>query len=189
MLADEKLLRLFEPQTQIIRRHNAGKPTEFGRKLWLGEVAGGIISAYRLLADGGGLDPPTLPARLEAHQQRLGRPPNLRAGDRGVFWPANEELAQQLKLKQIVVPKTGRVSKERQAHERHRWFRRGMQFRAGIEGRIRVLQRDFGRDRCRDHGDRGMERWVGGGIVTANLAQIVQTQVERAAKVQERQAA
>ena len=30
---DEKLLSLFEPQTQIIRRHKAGKSTEFGRKL------------------------------------------------------------------------------------------------------------------------------------------------------------
>jgi IS5 family transposase len=187
--ADEKLLSLFEPQTQIIRRHKAGKPTEFGRKLWLGEVEGGIISEYRLLANGGGLDHPELPASLEAHQQRFGRPPNLLAGDRGVFSTANEELAQQLKIKQIVLPKTGRVSKERQAHERQRWFRRGMRFRAGIEGRIRVLKRDFGLDRCRDHGDRGMERWVGWGIVTANLAQIAQTQVERAAKVRERQAA
>ena len=60
--ADEKLLSLFEPQTQIIRRHKAGKPTEFGRKLWLGEVEGGIISEYRLLANGGGLDHPELPA-------------------------------------------------------------------------------------------------------------------------------
>ncbi len=41
--AGEKLLSLFEPQTQIIRRHKAGKPNEFGRKLWLGEVEGGII--------------------------------------------------------------------------------------------------------------------------------------------------
>ena len=83
--ADEKLLSLFEPQTQLIRRHKAGKPTEFGRKLWLGEVEGGIISEYRLLDEGGGLDHPELPASLDAHQQRFGRPPNLLAGDRGVF--------------------------------------------------------------------------------------------------------
>jgi IS5 family transposase len=187
--AGEKLLSLFEPQTQIIRRHKAGKPNEFGRKLWLGEVEGGIISEYRLLEAGGGLDHPELPASLEAHQQRFGRPPNLLAGDRGVFSPANEALARKLKIKQIVLPKAGRRSRERQAHERQRWFRRGMRFRAGIEGRIRVLKRDFGLDRCLDHGEEGMGRWVGWGIVTANLAQIAETQVGRQAKTRERQAA
>ncbi len=187
--AEEKLLSLFEPQTQIIRRHKAGKPNEFGRKLWLGEVEGGIISEFRLLEDGGGLDHPELPASLEAHQQRFGRPPNVLAGDRGVFSEENEELAQKLKIKQIVLPKTGRVSKERQAHEQQRWFRRGFRFRAGIEGRIRVLKRDYELDRCLNHGDEGMGRWVGWGIVTANLAKIAETQAERAAKARERQAA
>jgi transposase, IS5 family len=187
--AEEKLLSLFEPETQIIRRHKAGKETEFGRKLWLGEVEGGIISEYRLLEHGGGLDHPELPASLEAHQQRFGRPPNLLARDRGMFSEANEQLARTLRIKQIVLPKAGRVSKERQAYERQRWFRRGFRFRAGIEGRIRVLKRDFGLDRCRDHGDIGMGRWVGWGIVTANLAQIAATQAERAAKARERHAA
>ena len=184
--APEKLLSLFEPATQVIKRHKAGKEVEFGRKLWLGEVEGGIISDYRLLPDGGGLDHPELPASLEAHQQRFGRPPNLVTGDRGVFSTENEALARQLKIQHIVLPKTGRVSKERQAYERQRWFRRGFRFRAGIEGRIRVLKRDYGLDRCRNHGDDGMERWVGWGIVTANLAKIAETQAERA---RERQAA
>jgi len=177
--AMEKLLSLYEPHTQVIRRHKAGKPTEFGRKLWLGEVEGGIISEFRLLADGGGLDHPALPASLEAHQQRFGRPPNLLAGDRGVFSPENEELAHKLKIKQVVLPKPGRVSKERRAHEQQRWFRRGFRFRAGIEGRIRVLKRDFGLGRCLEHGADGMGRWVGWGIVTANLTKIAETQATR----------
>jgi transposase, IS5 family len=180
--ASEKLLSLHEPHTHVIRRHKAGKPTEFGRKLWLGEVEGGIISEFRLLADGGGLDHPELPASLAAHQQRFGRPPNLLAGDRGVFSPANEDLARSLQIKHIVLPKTGRVSKARQAQERQSWFRRGFRFRAGIEGRIRVLKRDFGLDRCRDHGEDGMGRWVGWGIVTANLAKIAETLATRQRK-------
>jgi IS5 family transposase len=179
--AKEKLLSLHEPHTQVIKRHKAGKPTEFGRKLWLGEVEGGIISEFRLLEGGGGLDHPELPASLEAHQQRFGRPPNLLAGDRGVFSPENEALAHKLKIKHIVLPKTGRVSKERKTQERQGWFRRGFRFRAGIEGRIRVLKRDFGLGRCQDHGEDGMERWVGWGIVTANLAKIAETRAARPA--------
>jgi IS5 family transposase len=187
--AKEKLLSLHEPHTQVIRRHKAGKPTEFGRKLWLGEVEGGIISEFRLLDDSGGLDHSELPASLEAHQQHFGRPPNLLAGDRGVFSPQNEELAQKLKIKQIVLPATGRVSKERKAREKQGWFRRGFRFRAGIEGRIRVLKRDYGLARCPDHGDEGMGRWVGWGIVTANLVKIAESQATRRTTRQRKAAA
>jgi IS5 family transposase len=42
--AQEKLVSIFEAHTQIIRRGKSGKPTEFGRKVWLSEVEGGIIS-------------------------------------------------------------------------------------------------------------------------------------------------
>jgi IS5 family transposase len=42
--AQEKLLSLLAPHTQVIQRHKPGKPGEFGRKLWLDEVEGGIIS-------------------------------------------------------------------------------------------------------------------------------------------------
>ncbi len=180
--ADEKLLSLFEPQTQIIRRHKAGKPNEFGRKLWLGEVEGGLISEFRLLEDGGGLDHPELPASLEAHQQRFGRPPNLLAGDRGVWSAENERLAQKLKIKQIVLPKAGRRSREREAHERQRWFRRGRNWRAGIEGRISGLKRGQGLDRCRYHGDAGMERWVGWGVIAHDLRVIAEHRAAQATR-------
>ena len=82
----------------------------------------------------------------------------------------------------MVLPKTRRLSRERQQHERQRWFRRGFRFRAGIEGRIHVLQRDYGLERCRDHGEAGMARWVGWGIVTHNLAQLARAQARRPAR-------
>ena len=84
------------------------------------------------------------------------------------------------------MPKTGRLSKERQQHERQRWFRRDTRFRAGAEGRIHVLKRDYGLARCRDHGGDGMSRWVGWGIVTHTLAQIAQTQAARVARIRQR---
>mgnify|MGYP001353041627 CR=1 FL=1 len=80
--AREKLVSLFEPHTQIIKRHKSGKATEFGRKLWLEEVEGGIISGYRLLEEPG-QDDPYLAQSLTDHQRRFGHPPWLLAGDRG----------------------------------------------------------------------------------------------------------
>ena len=45
LCAAEKLVSLFEPHTQIIKRQKAGKAVEFGRKLWLEEVEGGLSVA------------------------------------------------------------------------------------------------------------------------------------------------
>jgi hypothetical protein len=42
--APEKILSLFEPHSAILCNGKAGKPVEFGRVLWLGEVEGGIIT-------------------------------------------------------------------------------------------------------------------------------------------------
>ena len=174
----EKVVRLFEPHTQIIRRHKAGKPTAFGRKVLLDEVEGGIVSHDAILDDVG-LEHPHFVASLDAHQQHFGRAPDLVAGDRGVFSPENEARARERGVKRIVLPKTGRLSNERQEHERQRWFRRGFRFRAGVEGRINVLKRDYGLARCPDHGEDGLGRWVGWGIVTHNLAQIARTVAAR----------
>jgi IS5 family transposase len=47
--ASEKIVSLFEPHTDIIVRGKASKPTEFGHKVWIDEVDGGIVSNYRVL--------------------------------------------------------------------------------------------------------------------------------------------
>ena len=176
--AEDKLLSLFQPHTQAIRRHKAGKPTEFGRKVLLDEAEGGIISHFAILDDVG-LEHPHFVASLDAHQERFGHPPELVAGDRGLYSPENEDRARARGIKHVVLPKTGRLSHERQQHERQRWFQRGFRFRAGAEGRIHVLKRDYGLARCRDHGEDGFGRWVGWGIVAHNLAQIAKTQAAR----------
>lgn len=179
--ATKKLLSLFEPHTQIIVRHKAGKPVEFGRKIFLDEVDGGIISRYDILK-GAEPDDEQVEASLQGHQQRFGRAPELLAGDRGCSSPRNEELARRAGVKRIVLPRKGHLSPERQKHEKQRWFRRGMNFRSGCEGRISVLKRRYGLDCCLNHGEDGFGRWVGWGILTANLATISRTAATRQAK-------
>jgi transposase, IS5 family len=176
--AGEKIVSLFEPHTRIIVRHKAGKPVEFGRKLWLEEVEGGIVSGWRLLDQPGQECAYLLPS-LAAHRERFGRPPRLVAADRGVFSPENERLAEAAGVARVVIPAVGKVTPERSRLERQRWFRRGFRFRAGIEGRISVLQRCYGLARCRDHGEDGLGRWTGWGIVAGNLERIARTVAAR----------
>jgi IS5 family transposase len=177
--AKEKLLSLFEPHTQVVPRFKAGKPVEFGRKIRLDEVEGGIISGFAILEQGGGQDQPCLKDSLESHRRHFGRAPDLLAADRGMSSAANEELAKQAGVKQVALPHVGKASAERKELEKGRRFRRGYRFRAGIEGRIHSLRRDFGLKRCRYHGEGGMGRWVGWGIIIHNLAKIAEAGAAR----------
>jgi IS5 family transposase len=170
--APEKLLSLFEPHTQVIPRFKAGKPAEFGRKLRLDEVEGGIIAGYKVLDRGGGQDQPYLADALGDHRSRFGRPPRLLAADRGMASAEDERLAREAGVKHVAPPHVGKAPPGRRAEERSRRFREGYRFRAGIEGRIHTLKRDFGLSRCRYRGERGFGRWVGWGVVAHNLAKI-----------------
>jgi transposase, IS5 family len=173
--ANEKLVSLFEPHTRILNRGKPGREVEFGRKLWLEEVEGGIVSGYALLEEGAE-EEAQVAGSLGRHQQRFGKAPELLVGDRGVSSPRNEALAKEAGVKRVVLPYAGKAKPERVKYERQGWFRRGYRFRAGIEGRISVLQRRFGLKRCLYQGEEGMGRWVGWAIVTSNLLQIARAQ-------------
>ena len=164
----EKLVSIFEPHTDIICRGKPNKPTEYGHKVWLGEVEGGFITQYEVL-NGNPKDVSQWQSTLEKHGQLFGQPPRQASADRGVYSAKNEAFADKLGVKRVVLPKPGRKSETRRQHERQRWFWRGRRFHAGVEGRISVIKRKYGLDRCRNRGQDGFERWVGWGVIANNL--------------------
>jgi IS5 family transposase len=168
----EKLVSLFEPHTQVIPRFKAGQPAEFGRKLRLDEVEGGLITGFAVLPQGGGQDQPYLADALTNHVRQFGRPPDLLAADRGMASAENQRLAKEAGVKRVALPHVGKTPPGRRAEEKGRRFREGYRFRAGIEGRIHALKRDHGLRRCRYRGERGFGRWVGWGVVAHNLAKV-----------------
>jgi IS5 family transposase len=176
--AEEKIVSLFEPHTDIIRRQKAHKPTEFGHKVWLDEVEGGIVTHWRVL-DGNPPDRDQWKPSLDHHLQQFARAPDQASGDRGVYSPSNEAYALQIGVKRVVLPKPGRKSNARRQHEHQPWFKRGRRFHVGVEGRISVLKRKHGLGICLDHGQDGFERWVGWGIIAGNLAKMGATLAAR----------
>src|SRR5712691_2160219 len=97
------------------------------------------------------------------------RPPHLAVADRGFSSAANEQAATDRGVRRVVLPRQGQKSPARRAYECQRWFRRGQRWGVGSEGRISVLKRRHGLDRCRYHGEEGMHRWVGLGVIANNL--------------------
>jgi IS5 family transposase len=97
-----------------------------------------------------------------------------------VYSPANEQAAEQMGVRRVALPKPGRCTPDRRRHERQRWFRRALRFRAGAEGRISVCKRRGYLGRCRDRGADATERWVGWGVLTANLSTIARAVAARA---------
>jgi IS5 family transposase len=174
MAAEEKVLSLFEPHTRAIPRHKGGALVEFGRHVILDEVEGGLVTRYQILEH-----PTEHGQALEAvahHQSLFEHPPNLVAGDRGVQSAETKERLKAAGVKCVAIPAAGKLSPERQALERSRPWRRGYRWRAGIEGRIASLRRDFGWRKSTYHGPDGMERWLGLGVIASNLRRIALAQ-------------
>lgn len=166
-----KVLSVFEPHTEAIRKGKAAKPTEFGKLVAIQEAEHQVITAYTVYPRRPADRTLWVPA-LDAHAQVFGRPPDLAAADRGFSSAANERAATARGVRRVILPQPGRRSPTRRAHERQRWFRRGQRWRVGSEGRVSVLKHRHGLERCRYRGPAGMERWVGLGVIANNLVTI-----------------
>jgi len=170
MASGQKVLSLFESHTRAIPRHKGGALVEFGRQVILDEVEGGLVTRYQILEH-----PTEHGQAIEAvahHQALFEHPPDLVTGDRGVQSAETEEHLRAAGVKRVAIPAAGKLSEERQALERSRNWRRGYRWRAGIEGRIASLRRDFGWRTSGYHGLNGMERWLGLGVIASNLRRI-----------------
>lgn len=171
--AAEKVVSLVEPHTQIICRGKAPPhDTEFGHKVDYAEVDGGLLIAWQGMATGNPPDESWLLPALREHQRLFHHAPHVLAGDRGFFSPDNRRQARQLGVKQFAIPQTGRLTARERQREKQPWFKQGQRFRNGIEGRISVVRRTVQLTRCPHHGLDGFERWIGWGIIVANLVVI-----------------
>jgi Transposase domain (DUF772)/Transposase DDE domain len=164
----DKVLSVFEPHTETIRKGKIAKPNEFGKLVTIQESEHQIITGYDVHATRPA-DVTLWTAALDRHRTIFGRAPDLAAGDRGFSSATNEQAATDRGVRRVVLPRRGPKSPVRRAYERQRWFRRGQRWRVGSEGRISVLKRRHGLDRCRYHGEDGMRRWVGLGVIANNL--------------------
>jgi IS5 family transposase len=166
-----KLVSVFEPSTEVIRKGKASKPTEFGKMVKIQEAENQIVTDYEVFEKRPSDSDLLVPA-VEKHQEQFGRVPRLVAGDAAFYSASNERELGEMGVKQISVPNRSTKSPERRRQQKKRSFRQGQKWRTGSEGRISVLKRRHGLNRCRYRGDAGMQRWVGLGVISDTLINI-----------------
>ena len=174
----EKLVSIFEPTTEIIRKGKASKPTEFGKMVKIQEAENQIITDYAVYEKRPSDSELVIPA-LEAHEKKLGCTPRLVAGDAAFYSAKNEAAAHERGVKRVCIPNRATKSAERKREQRKRWFKQGQKWRTGCEGRISVLKRRHGLRRSAYKGDSGMKRWVGLGVIADNLHHLGTVLAER----------
>jgi IS5 family transposase len=169
--AEGKIVSLFEPATEVIRKGKAAKPTEFGKMIKLQEAENQIVIEYEVY-DRRPNDSDLLVPAIETHQATFGRVPHLVAADAAFYSGKNEAGAKAKGVKRVCIPNRSTKSRERKREQKKRWFRNGQKWRTGCEGRISVAKRRHGLNRCRYRGEVGMKRWVGLGVIADNLINI-----------------
>jgi IS5 family transposase len=166
-----KIVSVFEPHTEIIRKGKASKPTEFGKLVQVQEAENQIITHYEVFEQRPS-DRELLQKSVEAHERKLGRVPRMVTADAGFYSQAQEGAVRQMGVKWVAVPNRNTRSSDRRKMEKSRWFKKAQRWRTGCEGRISVLKRRHGLTRSRYRGQDGIKRWVGLGILADTLINI-----------------
>jgi transposase, IS5 family len=156
-----KLVSLFEPHTDIIRKGKLTKPTEFGRLVMIQEAEAQFITNYEV-CERRQADRALWGPALDRHIELFGGAPQLAVADGGFASATNERVAHERGVRHVVLPRQPRETRSRIARWALRW-------RTGSEGRISALKRRHGLRRCRYRGESGMQRWVGLGVIANNL--------------------
>ena len=113
--SEGKILSLFEPSTEVIRKGKAGKPNEFGKIVKIQEAENQIVTDYEVY-DQRPSDANLLIPAIERHEALLGRTPRLVAADAGFYSAKNEVAAKAKGVKRVCIP--NRSSKEHRAQGR-----------------------------------------------------------------------
>jgi IS5 family transposase len=163
--AEEKLVSIFEPHTDIIRKD--GRDTYYGHKVTFTGGKSGLILDW-VVEDGNPADSTLFLRMLDRHNDLYGRYPRQVAADGALASKHNLEEAKARGLDDVVFAKKRGLSVEDMASST--WvYRQLRNFRAGIEGMISFLKRVFGLARCTWKGAESFASYVGASVVSANL--------------------
>lgn len=167
--AAEKIVSLFEPHTDIIKKDNSGK-TYFGHKVNLGTDLNGHIT-FCSIENGNPADSDLYTDVINAHKDLYGNVPKTTVADGGYASKDNVEYAKDAGVRQRVFHKSLGIG----FHDmgiKEKTLKKLKNFRAGIEGNISELKRRFGLSKSIWKGIDGFHAYVWSSVLCYNLVRL-----------------
>jgi len=167
--AEEKVVSIFEPHTDIIKKDR--RETFYGHKICLTSGRSNLISDC-LIVEGNPADSSLTVEMLDRHDQIYAHYPLKVALDGGFASKDNLNAAKAREIKDVCFAKKRGLKEEDMC--RSSWmYKKLRRFRAGIESGISWLKRCFGLWRCTWKSFRSFKSYVWASIVSANLFTLV----------------
>jgi IS5 family transposase len=163
--APEKIVSLFEPHTDIIKK--GGRQIQYGHKVTLSSGTSALVLDVEIEA-GNPPDTARYLPMLERHISRYGRAPVSAATDGGYASKDNLVMAKQLGVENVIFHKKCGIAIEAMTSKRWLYYKLKC-FRAGIEAGISYLKRCFGLSRCNWKGLAHFKSYVWSAIFAHNL--------------------
>jgi IS5 family transposase len=163
--ASDKIVSIFEPHTDIIRKDH--RETLFGHKVALTTGGSGLVLDCVVL-EGNPPDSTLATNMIVRQEQAYGRPPRQVSLDGGFASKANLNDIKALGVQDVCFTKCRFLSVTDMV--KSTWvYRKLRRFRAGIEAGISFLKRCFGLDRCTWRSLRSFHAYTWASIVSHNL--------------------
>jgi IS5 family transposase len=166
--AQEKLFSIFEAHTDMIVK-SKNQPAEFGHKVTL--TVGEHFVLDCVIERGNPGDVTLAVRQVERQKALFARAPEQVAMDGGYTSEKNLRDIKQLGTERCAFSKGRGLTPEDMAGSR-RTYGRLRRFRAGIEGKISWLKRDFGLDRCTWKGWERFQSYVWSACFAANVSKL-----------------
>lgn len=163
--AEEKVVSLFEPHTDIIRK--GGRRVQYGHKVNLGSGPSGLV-LDAVVEAGNPPDSARCMPMIERHSEIYGSPPEQVACDGGYASKANLAEAKAMGVRDVVFHKKKGLRATDMASS-PKVYGRLRNFRAGMEAVVSYLKRCFGLRRCNWRGLEHFRAYVWSAVVTHNL--------------------
>jgi hypothetical protein len=182
---DEKIVSLYETDTNVIVRGKAGAEVEFGNTLRLGETPQGLIVDWQLFQDAAPADARQLTESVERVERTLQKKIKGVGGDRGFDSAANRRWLKKKHIFNALCPRSPRDLRARLKGQR---FGAMQERRSQTEGRIGILKNQFLGRPFRAKGFAHRQLTVSWAVLTHNLWVLARLP-EAAAEAQEELAA
>lgn len=167
--ANEKLVSLFEPHTDIIIK--GSRDIDYGHKINLATDKSGLISVL-MIEQGNPCDTERFIPVLEAHQAQYDCVPKTTIADGGYASRDNITQGKQLGIKQVGFHKKKGITLSEMGLK-EKTLKKLRDFRAGIEGNISEFKRAFGAGKALWKGEDGFMSFVWASAISYNLTRWV----------------